>query len=102
VRGSLKTQHNDATVKERLPALVRDLFTCLSKVIKKFHNSINEHLNVQTKKEKKEEENRTPMGFDPGTSGSKTHRLSTCAMRIGLKTMTTTFLYSDLHYKSLT
>jgi hypothetical protein len=31
----------------RLPALVRDLFTFTTKVIKKFHNSIKERFNVK-------------------------------------------------------
>jgi hypothetical protein len=36
-------------LKERLSALVRDLFTFSSKVKKKFHNSIKEHLNLKKK-----------------------------------------------------
>jgi hypothetical protein len=50
-------------VKESLPALVRDLFTFSSKVIKKFHSSMREHLNVQKKrKQSKKAKIRAPTG----------------------------------------
>jgi hypothetical protein len=45
---------NCIKIKESLPALVRDLFTFSSTVIKKIHNSITEHLNVQKKEKTKQ------------------------------------------------
>jgi hypothetical protein len=40
------------TIKESLPALVQDLFTFSSKVIKSFIIVFKEHLNIQKKREK--------------------------------------------------
>jgi hypothetical protein len=71
---SLSKRILNTTVKESLPALVRDLFTFSSKVIKGFvivYIKKKFECTKQKRKESKKAKIRAPTGYDPWTSGSK-------------------------------
>jgi hypothetical protein len=57
--------HTPIIFKETLIERVRDLFTCTSKVKRKFYNNIKLHLIVK-KKEKKRK--KVPAGLEPANS----------------------------------